>query len=258
MCRSTFNVRTPFIGRKLLKLLLYISCLSQMEIYNHRLTILCILNSDCRISLYLWQIWSLVLDMCCIFTFNFDIVGCLGIVFPWCYSIWTFITLWKCKQTICMNYTFGILLTTFAVIWILYFLLVLRGGGGIALCIFWRKKQSYNIDQFLWQDCVKKWVRSKKLLWEVGRRKKFGSLSWLRWKLTHSPVSSHRRRGFPTPHYMEFQNGQKAKNSPTWRNSPKWPKMYQKGPKIGHKQPKRPKFLILVQRTQKRPKIVWL
>ena len=40
MCRSTFNVRTPFIGRKLLKLLLYISCLSQMEIYNHRVTIL--------------------------------------------------------------------------------------------------------------------------------------------------------------------------------------------------------------------------
>ena len=97
-------MRTPFIGRKLLKLLLYISCLSQMEIYNHRVTILRNFKLLQKIVCYF------VFDLWCICALDFDKVGCWEIVCPWCYSIWTFITLWKCKQTICMNYTFRILL----------------------------------------------------------------------------------------------------------------------------------------------------
>ena len=58
--------------------------------------------------------------------------------------------------------------------------------------------------------------------------------------------------GVGNPQNMEFPNEQMAKNSPTW---PKLPKMYQNY-QNGHKEPIRPKYIIMVQMTQKRPKLV--
>ena len=61
------------------------------------------------------------------------------------------------------------------------------------ICCDWKeiKRRTFNsvsfpgktvqlyIDQDLWQDSSKKWGRARRLRWEVGRRKKSGSLSWL-------------------------------------------------------------------------------
>ena len=111
------------------------------------------------------------------FHFFFDNVGCWDCVFV--YLILTIITLWKWKQTICMNFSFSILL------------MIQRLAARI--CCDWKeiKRRTFDsvsfpgkavqlyIDQDLWQDSSKKWGRARRLRWEVGRRKKSGSLSWL-------------------------------------------------------------------------------